>query len=65
MSQTTMNIAEMVELLPESEKRLVYELVSHLLPDNIATSADLAAHNAAMEEFRRGEMISHEDIDWD
>ena len=29
-----------------------------------ATPDDIAAHAAAMEEYRRGETVAHEDIDW-
>ena len=29
------------------------------------TPDDIAAHNAAMEEYKRGECIRHEDINWD
>ncbi|MCL2696673.1 MAG: hypothetical protein FWE74_01175 [Oscillospiraceae bacterium] len=35
-----------------------FELIMRLAPD------DIAAHNIAMEEYRRGETIRHEDIDW-
>ena len=42
----------------------VYELMIRLAPDDIATPDDLAAHTAAMDEYRRGETVAHEDIDW-
>ena len=32
--------------------------------EDAATPDDLAAHAAAMEEYRRGETVAHENIDW-
>ena len=52
------------DLLSEQEQTLVYELMTRLAPDDIATPDDLAAHAAAMDEYRRGETVAHEDIDW-
>ena len=36
----------------------------HLAPDDVATPDDLAAHATAMEEYRRGETVTHEEINW-
>jgi len=33
-------------------------------PDDVATPDDIASHITAMEEYRRGETVSHDDIDW-
>jgi len=51
-------------LLSEQEQALVFELIKRLAPDDVATQADLAAHDAAMDEYRRGETVSDADIDW-
>ena len=52
------------DLLSEQEQSLVYELMIRLAPDDVATSDDLIAHAAAMEEYKRGETVAHEDINW-
>ena len=52
------------DLLSEQEQTLVCELMMRLAPDDIATQDDLAAHIVAIEEYRRGETVNHEDIDW-
>ena len=52
------------DLLSEREQALVYELMMRLAPDDIATQDDLTAHVVALDEYRRGETVSHEDIDW-
>jgi len=56
---------EVFDLLSEQEQALVFELMRRLAPDDVATPDDLAAHAAAVEEYRRGETVSHEEINWD
>ena len=62
-------IAEMVNLIPESELPIVLEVVRHFVPatviDDVATADDLAAHDAAMREYRAGETVAHDAINWD
>ena len=55
---------QIFDLLTEQEQILVFELINRLAPDDIATSDDLANHAIAVEEYLRGETVSHEDIDW-
>jgi hypothetical protein len=65
MESVKMQAFKVFDLLSEQEQSLVYELMIRLAPDDMATQDDLAAHAAAMEEYRRGETVAHEDIDWD
>ena len=57
-------IINIFDRLPEQEQTLVFELVSRLDPDDILTLDDLAVHAAAMEDYKRGEIVRHEDINW-
>ena len=52
------------DLLTEKEQTLVFELIRSLAPDDIATPDDIVTHTAAMEDFRQGETISHDSINW-
>ena len=52
------------DLLTEQEQVLVFELINRLAPDDTATPDDIANHVVAVEEYRRGETVSHDDIDW-
>ena len=56
---------EAFDLLSEQEQSLVFELIKRLAPDDVVTADDLAAHASAMDEYRRGETVNDEDINWD
>ena len=55
---------EVFDLLTEQQQFLVFELIKNLAPNDIVTSDDISVHIAAMEDYRRGETIAHDDIDW-
>ena len=59
------NVFKIFDLLSEQEQFLVYELMLRLVPDDRATQEDLIAHAAAMKEYKLGQTVSDEDIDWD
>ncbi|MDR2354732.1 MAG: hypothetical protein LBE16_00915 [Clostridiales Family XIII bacterium] len=51
-------------VLPESKKRLLLELANNLMPTESPEPGDTEAHEEALAEYRRGECVRHEDIDW-
>lgn len=61
----TKQIVDMVDLLPIEEQKLVLEIVRRFVPDDIATEDDLAAIEAAREDYRAGRTVRHEDIHWE
>ncbi|MCL2079918.1 MAG: hypothetical protein FWH17_08790 [Oscillospiraceae bacterium] len=61
---STVTIAKLYEQLGEREQSIIAELIWRLLPDDVATPADLAAIAKSQEEYDRGEFIRHEDINW-
>jgi hypothetical protein len=52
------------DLLDERGKLLIIELMGRLVPDDVATSRDVELHAAAMSEYRNGETVNHNAIDW-
>jgi len=69
MSIITEQITELVDILPEREQSLAFEIVKRLVlawdPDYTKTTpSEAAEHDAAMEAYRRGEYVRHEDINW-
>jgi len=70
MSTIAKQITEMVNILPENEQSLAFELVKRLVlawdPDFTKVTPDeAAAHAEAMEDYKRGEYVKHEEIKWD
>ena len=54
----------MIDCLEEPEQMLLFEIAKRFIPDDIATQEDISAHAAAVEEYRRGETIPHDAINW-
>jgi len=55
---TARQISDVVELLPEREKVLIFELAKCLVPDDVATPEDIADISKARAEYERGECVS-------
>jgi hypothetical protein len=66
MSTVAMNIAKMVDMLPESDQNLAQELIKKLVlawdPDFTKVTPEEAD---ALHEAEAGEFISDQDIDWE
>ena len=67
MSPRTQEIANMVDMLPEGEQNLAYELVRRMVlawdPDYTkATPAESAAMERGLADYERGEVVRLEDI---
>jgi len=70
MSTITEQITELVDMLPEKEQNLAFELIKRLVlawdPDYTkVTPAEAAELEEARAAYERGEYVRHEDIDWD
>lgn len=70
MSTATKKIADLVEILPESDQNLALETVKKLVlawdPDYTkVTPAERAELEEAEREFRNGETVSYDAINWD
>ena len=64
MSTIRNQLIELIDCLPESEQSLLLEIARRFIPDDVATPDDIAAHNRAMEEYKRGEAIEEDAIKW-
>ena len=62
MSPNTSKLVDVMEQLSEREQELIFELAVRLLPDDVATPADLADIAQARAEYERGETIRLEDL---
>lgn len=70
MAPISQQIAEMVDMLPERDQSLAYELVKKLVlawdPDfTKLTPAERQALDTALSEMERGEYVTADKIAWD
>ena len=69
MSERAMNMAQMLDMLPDQEQALAYEMLKRIVlawdPDfTKLTPAELEALQEAEAEAERGELIPIDAIDW-
>lgn len=69
MSRTTSDINKLVEMLPENEQILAYELVKRMVLawDSDYTKLTMEEKNIldeAKKDFEEDNIVSHDEIDW-
>ena len=70
MGNTAQKIAGMVDILPENDQMLAYELIKKLVlawdPDfTKVTPQEAQALAEAEENFRNGEYVTMDEVNWD
>ncbi len=70
MAPLPLQIAQMVDILPEPDQKLAFELVKKLVlawdPDYTKTTpVEAEAINQAIKEIEAGEYVLDSEIDWD
>ena len=70
MSELAINTAKLMDMLPEKEQHLAYELMKRMVlawdPDfTKLTQAEAELLRTAETEIESGETISHDAINWD
>lgn len=70
MSNTALQVANMIDMLPESDQQLAFELIKKLVlawdPDFTKVTPQEAKELEEAEiNMKNGDIVSHEDIDWD
>ena len=65
MTATRQRLHTLVDMVEEKGLDTLYNVLIRFIPEAEPLPDEIAAHAAAMEEYRRGEVVSHEDINWD
>lgn len=70
MSNTALQVANMIDMLPESDQQLAFEPIKKLVlawdPDFTKVTPQEAKEIEEAEiNMKNGDIVSHEDIDWD
>jgi hypothetical protein len=58
-------LVKIIGYIDDSKTKRLLEIARELVPDDVATSEDLADIAQADAEFARGEFVRYEDINWD
>lgn len=69
MSAMAQQVAQMLDMLPEQEQNLAYELIKRMVlawdPDfTKATPAEREAMQIAEQEIASGDVVNHESVNW-
>ena len=65
MNITRQHLHTLVDMVDEVGLDTLYNVMIRFIPDDEALPDEIEAHAAAMEEFKRGETVRMEDINWD
>lgn len=70
MSESTKELVSLIDMLPETEQHLIGEMIKRVVlawdPDfTKVTPQELKRIEQAEEEFKRGETVSEDEINWD
>ena len=60
-------IVEMLDMIPGGDLPVPLEIVRRFVPvsvEDIASPEDIEAYDEAMREYRNGETVPHDAIDW-
>ena len=59
-------VIKLMEHVLDSEMEILLEVIWRFIPapDDIANPEDIAECEQAMREYKAGNLVAHEDIDW-
>ena len=60
-------IFQLIDHVSDPDMEIILSMIRRLAdidPDDIASLDDLEAHRQAMEDYRNGVSVRHEDMDW-
>ncbi|GHV18777.1 hypothetical protein FACS189425_08240 [Clostridia bacterium] len=61
---TVQKINFLVERMTENDQAFLMDMISRMIPDDIATPDDIEAVAAGNAEYSRGDTLSDSEIDW-
>jgi len=64
MLATRQQLHTLVDMLEDNGVDIMYNIMIRFIPEAEPLPDEIESHVYAMEEFRRGEVVSHDEIDW-
>ena len=64
MVATRQRLHTLVDMIEEKGIETLYNVMIRFIPEAAPLPDEIAAHANAMEEYKRGDVVSEDDIDW-
>ncbi len=64
MNATRQQLHSLVDLVEEIELNTLYNVMIRFIPEDDAFPDEAASHTVAMEQYKSGEVLREEEIDW-
>ena len=64
MLATRQQLHTLVDMLEDNGLDIMYNIMIRFIPEAEPLPDEIESHALAMEEFKRGEVVSHDEIDW-
>jgi hypothetical protein len=65
MTATRQRLHTLVDMVEEKGLDTLYNVMIKFIPETEPLPDEIAVHARAEEEYRRGEVVSHDEINWD
>jgi len=62
---TRQSLHTLVDMVDEMGIETLYNVMIKFIPEAEPLPDEIEAHKIAMEEYKRGETVAHDDINWD
>ena len=64
MSATRQQLRDIIDIVDSSELGLLYQILIKFIPESAPMPDEIEAIRLGRDEIRRGETVSHDEIDW-
>ena len=64
MTATRQRLHTLVDMVEETGLDTLYNVLIRFIPEDEPLPDEITAHAIALEEYRKGDVVAHEDINW-
>ena len=64
MTATRQQLRDIIDIVDSEELGVLYQLLIKFIPESVPLPDEIEAIRLGRDEIRRGEPVSHDEIDW-
>jgi hypothetical protein len=64
MTATRQQLRDIIDVVDSNELGILYQVLIKFIPESIPMPDEIEAIRLGRDEIRRGETVSHDEIDW-